>query len=382
MSTSNNNNNPITTILQYTNEQLNQTHIHELSFYSNTPIIDCHHHLFSWEITRPRSIQHVNTMGKIAHLYQYQVQDYLLDSQQHHIYATVYTEVSSPNPLEEITQIYNNVTLLAASTTTTHLTANNDNHPSRIKLCHGIISRIDLLSPNLENDIKAHQAILGNRLCGFRFKMSIHPDLLNTMPKGIAMDNLIPGIKQYTTTSNGLPLDVWCYHTQLDDLYQLIKSCHDCKFVLNHCGSPILFNNSTQQNIIFQTWYNSMKQLSSLPNLVMVKIGGLCMNYALGQHISTMTNNGTLSSFELAQLLEPWIVSIIQLFGAERCCFESNWPMDKSNISFDVLWNAYKRVMSSKYWTSEQRRQLFFQTANQVYKLGFDMPRLDEYCWS
>jgi len=31
-------------------------------------------------------------------------------------------------------------------------------------------------------------------------------------------------------------------------------------------------------------------------------------------------------------------------FGAARCMFESNFPVDRQICSYRVLWNAYKRV--------------------------------------
>jgi hypothetical protein len=34
----------------------------------------------------------------------------------------------------------------------------------------------------------------------------------------------------------------------------------------------------------------------------------------------------------------------IELFGAERCNFESNFPVDKMGTGYATLWNAFKRI--------------------------------------
>ena len=52
------------------------------------------------------------------------------------------------------------------------------------------------------------------------------------------------------------------------------------------------------------------------------------------------------SSQELAALWQPYVQTCIELFGADRCMFESNFPVDKGSCSYGVLWNAYKRMSS------------------------------------
>ena len=40
----------------------------------------------------------------------------------------------------------------------------------------------------------------------------------------------------------------------------------------------------------------------------------------------------------------PYVEPCIELFGAERCNFESNFPVDKMGIGYATLWNAFKRI--------------------------------------
>ena len=49
-------------------------------------------------------------------------------------------------------------------------------------------------------------------------------------------------------------------------------------------------------------------------------------------------------SEELAAAWRPYIEPCIEAFGADRCMFESNFPVDKGTCSYGVLWNAFKRI--------------------------------------
>ena len=54
-------------------------------------------------------------------------------------------------------------------------------------------------------------------------------------------------------------------------------------------------------------------------------------------------------------------------FGAERCMFESNFPVDKRSISYRSLWNAFKLIAYE--FTQEEKDLLFYKTAESFYKL-------------
>jgi predicted TIM-barrel fold metal-dependent hydrolase len=57
----------------------------------------------------------------------------------------------------------------------------------------------------------------------------------------------------------------------------------------------------------------------------------------------------------------------IEKFGADRCMFESNFPVDKASCSYAVLWNSFKRL-TARYSETEKAR-LFHDTAARVYRL-------------
>ena len=57
----------------------------------------------------------------------------------------------------------------------------------------------------------------------------------------------------------------------------------------------------------------------------------------------------------------------IGLFGAERCLFESNFPVEKMGTGYATLWNAFKRIAAGA--SAEEKRALFAGTARRVYRL-------------
>ena len=57
----------------------------------------------------------------------------------------------------------------------------------------------------------------------------------------------------------------------------------------------------------------------------------------------------------------------IDLFGADRCMFESNFPVDKGMFSYSVMWNAFKRIASRA--SAAEKAALFHDTAASFYRL-------------
>ena len=50
------------------------------------------------------------------------------------------------------------------------------------------------------------------------------------------------------------------------------------------------------------------------------------------------------SSERLAAAWRPYVETCIEAFGAARCMFESNFPVDKGSYGYAAYWNACKRL--------------------------------------
>ena len=71
---------------------------------------------------------------------------------------------------------------------------------------------------------------------------------------------------------------------------------------------------------------------------------------------------------QLADAWRPWFHPCIERFGADRCMFESNFPVDRSCGSYAVLWNAFKRIAAGA--SAQEKAALFHDTAARVYRLA------------
>ena len=73
------------------------------------------------------------------------------------------------------------------------------------------------------------------------------------------------------------------------------------------------------------------------------------------------------ASQELADQWRPYIETCIEAFGAQRCMFESNFPVDMGSCDYATLWNAFKRLAGRA--SAEEKAALFSETAKRVYRL-------------
>ncbi len=61
------------------------------------------------------------------------------------------------------------------------------------------------------------------------------------------------------------------------------------------------------------------------------------------------------------------ILTAVDLFGTDRCMFESNAPVDTQTIPYGNLWNSFKRITADFSPTDKMR--LFSETAAAVYNI-------------
>jgi predicted TIM-barrel fold metal-dependent hydrolase len=110
-------------------------------------------------------------------------------------------------------------------------------------------------------------------------------------------------------------------------------------------------------------WKRGIAELSTCPNVV-VKLGGLGM---AGMGFGWHERPSPPTSEELAKAWAPYYLFCIEKFGADRCMFESNFPVDKISCSYTVLWNAFKRIAQG--FSASERAALFRSTAARAYRL-------------
>jgi len=235
----------------------------------------------------------------------------------------------------------------------------------------GIVGHADLsLGAEVESVLEAHIAAGSNRFRGIRHistwdasasgRSSMGP------PKGLLLDSKFRQgfacLQKYD-----LSFDAWLYHPQLTELADLARTFPDITIVLDHIGGLLgIGPYAGKREEVFEQWQNGITELAACPNVV-VKLGGLGMPLSgFGWNERATPPNST----ELAETMAPYYRLCIERFGANRCMFESNFPVDKVSYSYTVMWNAFKRI--TKDFSSEDRGALFHDTAVRVYRLPTD----------
>ena len=239
------------------------------------------------------------------------------------------------------------------------------------RACAGIVAGADLqlgdqVTPVLE--LMARSA--GGRLRGVRNPVVWHssPDVQSSTasppPKGLMADTAFrKGVVQLGLL--GLSLDVWAYHTQLGEIYELDKANPKVTVIVDHFGGPVgVGPHAADMSEMFKQWRAGIALVASLPNTV-IKMGGAGMP-VFGIRFDQAPTPP--ASEQLAIAWRAYFETCVELFGADRCMFESNFPVDKGMFSYHVLWNGFKRL--AKDCSAAEKTALFSGTAERVYRLG------------
>ena len=313
-------------------------------------IVDPHHHL--WDRQDNRYLFH----------------DLLADMNAgHNVVSTVFVQcrsmlrVDGPAALKPLGEVEFVTGIAAMSESGTYGAA---------RACAGIVAGADLqlgdqVAPVLE--LMAHSA--GGRLRGVRNPVVWHasPDVQSSTatppPKGLMADTAFrKGVVQLGLL--GLSLDVWAYHTQLGEVYELAKANPKVTVIVDHFGGPVgVGPHASDMSEMFKQWRAGIALVASLPNTV-IKMGGAGMP-VFGIRFDQAPTPP--ASEQLATAWRAYFETCIEFFGVDRCMFESNFPVDKGMFSYQVLWNGFKRL--AKDCSAAEKTALFSATAERVYRL-------------
>lgn len=163
----------------------------------------------------------------------------------------------------------------------------------------------------------------------------------------------------------GLSFESWTYHHQLDDVIDLARAFPHIPIIVNHIGGTLGVGPYADKPLkVIAEWKPMMKQLSGCQNVSM-KLGGLG-TAVFGYNFSE--RQCPPSSKEIAQAWGPYFKSCIEMFGADRCMFESNYPVDRTAGSYHVLWNAFKRIAAD--YSAQEMLALFHDNAARIYRIS------------
>jgi L-fuconolactonase len=224
------------------------------------------------------------------------------------------------------------------------------------------------LGERVASVLEALQAASPNRFRGIRHSVTWdpHPEVDNTaahkMQGQLGSDLFRAGAR--VLAGMGLSLEGWMYFPQLSELADFARAVPDLTIILNHIGGLLRVGPyANRDNEVLATWRSGIAAVAACPNVYM-KLGGIGMpRTGFDWH----ARNKPIGSEELATSMAPLIAYCIEQFGPNRCMFESNFPVDKVSFSYNVMYNAFKRL--SKGYSASERAAMFHDTAARVYRI-------------
>jgi predicted TIM-barrel fold metal-dependent hydrolase len=333
------------------------------------PIVDPHHHL--WD--RPTAL--MASLPPPRHGFEHvirRVPRYLLDElladlkSGHNVRATVFLECGSmyraggPPEMRCVgeTEFVNGVAAMTASGLYGDVLA-----------CAGIVGTADLRRGDAAAAVlEAHIAAGGGRFRGVRQSCSYDADPnvlgpLARMEAGLYLrDDFRAGFARLAPL--GLSFDAWLLEPQLPELIDLARAFHETPIVLDHVGTPLgIASYAGRRDERFPIWRDNIRELAKSEK-VFVKLGGLAMVFP---GFPSFMSDPPAPSTQLADEWRPYIETCIEAFGARRCMFESNFPVDIGSCDYEVLWNAFKII--AKDYSPADKTALFSGAATQFYRL-------------
>lgn len=317
------------------------------------PICDPHHHL--WDFQK----------GRVAP--RYLLDEIVADAGSgHRIVSTVFIECGAmlraggPEALRVVgeTEFVNGIAAMSAS-----------GGYGATRVAAGIVGTADLrLGAAVGAVLDAQIAAGGGRFRGIRRAAAWDADPAvpahRTQPgPGLFLrDDFRAGFAELA--KRRLTFEAWCYHPQIPDVTALARAFPDTTIILNHFGGPLgVGRYAGHADEVFARWRPAITELATCPNVV-VKLGGIAMEMnGFGWHEQPKPPG----SQTLMEATRRYYETTIELFGARRCMFESNFPVDKASCSYTVLWNSFKRLTAR--YSAADRAALFHDTAARVYRL-------------
>ncbi|MEI7737199.1 MAG: amidohydrolase family protein [Betaproteobacteria bacterium] len=292
------------------------------------PIIDSHHHI--WLLKNipwlqgpilPRIFGDYSSMKC-----DYSGEDYLRDLNSNGVRKSVYVQANWDNDkgLEEVQWVQS--------------VADSCAFP------HAIVGYADVSAKGLPRLLDDQMKCRNFR--GIRQQLHWHPNpqyKFASTPDLMKSKEWLKGFKEIE--SRGLTFDLQIFSNQMSDGFDLVQEFPKTNFILTHAG---MLESNRPEDI--DNWRNGMQKLAKCPNLF-VKLSGL----------------GTFVHKCETQVWEPIVDEMIALFGAERCMFGTNFPVEK-------LWTTYSQMVStirqclSKYPLSIQNAVLH-ENASRIYKI-------------
>ena len=143
----------------------------------------------------------------------------------------------------------------------------------------------------------------------------------------------------------GLAFDLQVFPKQMKGAARLAAACPDTTFILQHAG---MLTETTKA--AWTEWREALATLAALPNVV-----------------TKLSAFGTFIHRNDSDFIRQIIGETLEIFGADRCMYGSNFPIEKIWTSYKDLFTAFRDATAGL--PKGQQKAIFNDTAARVYRL-------------
>ena len=159
----------------------------------------------------------------------------------------------------------------------------------------------------------------------------------------LATGQMMAGVD--TAAAAGLPVDICIRFGQFEEFTAVATACPDATIVLDHLGKPPIHQG------LFDAWRRAIGAAAARPN-VHVKLSGL-------------TTEADPSGWREDEL-RAYLVAALDLFGANRCLFGSDWPVAARTTTYP-RWQALVYDVAG---AASERDLVLDGNARSLYRMG------------
>merc|ERR1712150_165148 len=186
---------------------------------------------------------------------------------------------------------------------------------------------------NAEEMLDKHLEIGGSSIKGVRQNLNWLDHPVVGVPKLCDRDLLSDPSwrkKMELLQARNLSFEIHFYPHQAPGISKLVSEHPNVTFVINHLGCPLGFD---EEN--YQTWKKEVLALAAHSNVNM-KLSGVFHPFFIAKK-----GNGT------KEQINGYVHEAIKAFGASRCMFGSNFPVDRARVRYQDMVKAMKESIDS-----------------------------------
>ncbi|MFI6997963.1 amidohydrolase family protein [Nocardia sp. NPDC050175] len=238
-----------------------------------------------------------------------------------------------------------------------------------------ILGNANPAAPDFAALLDAHLAA-APLLRGIRAHVAHHPDPgvrpYADHPGALATKEFLNGFGELA--ERDLSFEAWVYSHALPDVTALAERYPEVPIVLNHLATPAgIFGpigkhtgtNPSLRRALFLRWRDDLSALAEHPNVV-AKVSGLMMP-VLGHPVPP---RGTATPVPvLVDRIHPLIDHALDVFGADRLIWGSNFPVDKPITTIAGSIEAVATSVTGHGGGQAELAHIFRDTARRVYRI-------------